>query len=50
MKNPLHSGLLVKECLEDMGLSVAEAVTGLGIARQQLYKVIAQKSSPPLNQ
>lgn len=45
MKNPAHPGLLVKECLEDLGLSVAEAATGLGVARQQLHKVVAQKSS-----
>lgn len=45
MKNPVHPGLLVKECLEDLGLSVAEAATGLGVTRQQLHKVIAQKSS-----
>ena len=25
MKNPVHPGQLVKECLEDLGLSVAEA-------------------------
>ncbi len=45
MKNPIHPGLLVKECLEDLGLSVAEAASGLGVTRQQLHKVIAQKSS-----
>jgi antitoxin HigA-1 len=45
MKNPVHPGLLVKECLDDLGLSVAETATGLGITRQQLHKVIAQKSS-----
>lgn len=45
MKNPVHPGLLVKECLEDLGLSVAEAASGLGVTRQQLHKVIAQKSS-----
>jgi addiction module HigA family antidote len=45
MKNPVHPGLLVKECLDDLGLSVAEAAAGLGVTRQQLHKVIAQKSS-----
>lgn len=45
MKNPVHPGLLVKECLEDLGLSVAEAAKGLGVTRQQLHKVVAQKSS-----
>ncbi len=37
MKNPVHPGLLVKECLDDLGLSVAEAAKGLGITRQQLF-------------
>jgi addiction module HigA family antidote len=45
IKNPVHPGLLVKECIDDLGLSVAEAATGLGITRQQLHKVIARKSS-----
>ena len=45
MKNPVHPVLLVKECLDDLGLSVAEAAAGLGVTRQQLHKVIAQKSS-----
>ena len=45
MKNPVHPGLLVKECLDDLGLSVAEAAEGLGITRQQLHNVIAGRSS-----
>ena len=28
MKNPVHPGVLVKECLDDLGLSVAEAARG----------------------
>ena len=45
MKNPVHPGALVTECLEDLGLSVAEAAKGLGITRQQLHNVIAGRSS-----
>ena len=45
MKNPVHPGLLVKECLEDLGLSVAEAAAALHITRQQLYNVIAGRSN-----
>ncbi len=41
----MHPGLLVKECLDDLGLSVAEAAGGLGITRQQLHNVIAGRSS-----
>lgn len=44
MKNPGHPGQLVKECLEDLGLSVAEAARGLGITRQQLHNIIAGRS------
>ena len=40
MKNPCHPGLLVKADLEAMGLTIAEAAKGLGITRQQLYRVI----------
>lgn len=45
MKNPVHPGVLVAECLDDLGLSVAEAAKGLGITRQQLHNVIAGRSS-----
>jgi addiction module HigA family antidote len=45
MKNPMHPGLLVKECLEDLGLSVAEAAAALHITRQQLHNVIAGRSN-----
>jgi addiction module HigA family antidote len=45
MKNPAHPGELVKACLDDLGLSVAEAAKGLGITRQQLHNVIAARSS-----
>jgi len=45
MKNPVHPGILVAECLHDLGISVAEAAKGLGITRQQLHNVIAARSS-----
>jgi antitoxin HigA-1 len=45
MKNPVHPGLLVAECLNDLGLSVVEASKGLGVTRQQLHNVIAGRSS-----
>ena len=40
MKNPCHPGLLVKADLEAMGLTIAEAAKGLGITRQQLYRIV----------
>ncbi|MBU2548447.1 MAG: HigA family addiction module antidote protein [Proteobacteria bacterium] len=45
MKSPAHPGQLVKACLEDLGLSVAEAAKGIGITRQQLHNVIAGRSN-----
>ncbi len=45
MKNPVHPGLLVEECLNDLELSVATASKALGVSRQQLHNVIAGRSS-----
>ena len=45
MKNPVHPGELVKACLDDLGISAAEAAKGLGITRQQLHNVISGRSS-----
>lgn len=44
MKNPVHPGLLVKECLDDLGLTVAEAAAALQITRQQLHNIVAGRS------
>jgi antitoxin HigA-1 len=44
MKNPPHPGLGIRDELEELGLSVAEAANGLGVTRQQLYRVISGKS------
>lgn len=40
MKNPAHPGRLIKADLDAMSLTVAEAAKGLGVTRQQLYRVI----------
>ena len=40
MKNPPHPGRLVRDELEVLGLSVAKAAGGLGVTRQQLYRVL----------
>lgn len=45
MKNPAHPGSLIRDNIDELGLSVAEAANGLGVTRQQLYKVIAGESS-----
>ena len=44
MKTPSHPGRLVADELEFLGLSVAEAAKGLGITRQQLYRIIRGES------
>jgi len=45
MKNPLHPGGIVKDCIEDMELSVAEAASVLGVTRSTLSRIINGKSS-----
>ncbi len=40
MKKPPHPGALVKDNLDELGLSIAEAAEGLGVTRQQLYRII----------
>jgi addiction module HigA family antidote len=45
MKNPPHPGELLKDNVDGLGLSVAEAAKGLGVTRQQLYNVINGKSA-----
>ena len=45
MKNPPHPGELLKDNVDELGLSVAEAAKGLGVTRQQLYNVINGKSA-----
>ncbi len=45
MKTPAHPGRLVKDNLESLGLSVAEAAKSLGVTRQQLYNVIRGRSA-----
>ena len=45
MKNPPHPGRLVKDNIEEIGLTVAQAAEGLGVTRQQLYKVITCQSA-----
>jgi antitoxin HigA-1 len=45
MKNPAHPGSLIKDNIEELALSVADAAKGLGVTRQQLYKVINGESA-----
>jgi antitoxin HigA-1 len=45
MRAPPHPGRSLRDDLEALGLSVAEAARGLGVTRQQLYKVINGQSA-----
>ncbi len=40
MKCPAHPGGLIRDNIDELGLSVAEAAKGLGVTRQQLYRLI----------
>ena len=46
MVNPPHPGGIVKrECLEPLGLSVSKAAEGLGVSRQALSELVNEKTS-----
>jgi antitoxin HigA-1 len=45
MFNPPHPGEVVKAELEELGVSVAGAARGLGVTRQQLYRVLKGESA-----
>ena len=40
MKNPAHPGGLVRDNIDELGLSVAEVARVIGVTRQQLYRLI----------
>jgi len=40
MKSPAHPGGLIRDNIDELGLSVAEAASGMGVTRQQLYRLI----------
>ena len=45
MKNPPHPGGIVRrQCLEPLGLSVTEAARGLGMTRQALSELINERT------
>lgn len=45
MKNPPHPGLSVRhDCLEPLGLSVAEGAKALGITRQAMNNLVSGKA------
>jgi antitoxin HigA-1 len=45
MHNPPHpGGILRRQCLEPLGLSVTEAAKGLGVTRQTLSELVNEKA------
>jgi addiction module HigA family antidote len=45
MKNPVHPGQIVRhDCLEPLGLSIAQGAKILGVTRQALNNVVSGKS------
>ncbi|MFZ5792263.1 MAG: HigA family addiction module antitoxin [Pseudomonadota bacterium] len=45
MRNPPHPGGIVRrQCLEPLGLSVTEAAKGLGVTRQALSELINERT------
>ncbi len=45
MKNPPHPGLGLRDDIEALNLTVAEAADHLGVTRQQLYNVLKGDSA-----
>jgi addiction module HigA family antidote len=46
MHNPPHPGGIVRrQCLEPLGLSVTEAAEGLGVTRQALSDLVNEKAA-----
>jgi addiction module HigA family antidote len=45
LKSPPHPGQGIKDDIDALGLSVAEAAEGLGVTRQQLHNVISGRSA-----
>src|SRR5580692_5630228 len=44
MKNPSHPGEIIRDCLDELGVSVTDAAKGLGVTRAALSRVINRKA------
>lgn len=44
MKNPVHPGILLKDNIETLGISVTEFAFKLGVSRQIVSRIINQKA------
>ena len=44
MKNPPHPGGIVKDCIEDLELSIVDAAQVLGVPTEILSNIVSEKS------
>lgn len=44
MKNPPHPGLGLKDDLDELGLTTAQAAAALGVSRNQVHRIITGQS------
>jgi addiction module HigA family antidote len=44
MKNPNHPGDIVRDCIEELGVSVTDAAKALGVSRAALSRIINRKA------
>ena len=44
MKNPNHPGDIIRDCLEELGVSVTEGAKALGVTRAALSRLINRKA------
>ncbi len=40
MKNPAHPGEIIRDCIEDLGLTVTDAAAVLGVTRANFSKIL----------
>ncbi|HEY1758070.1 MAG TPA: HigA family addiction module antitoxin [Bryobacteraceae bacterium] len=45
MKNPNHPGDIVRDCLEELGVSVTDGAKALGVSRAALSRIINRKAA-----
>jgi addiction module HigA family antidote len=44
MKNPTHPGDIIRDCLDELGVSVTDGAKALGVTRTALSRVVNRKA------